>query len=728
MGAIREVRKRDNRVVPFDETKIADAIYKAIRSVGRGDRPLAQELAAAVTHFIEKKFPEGIPGIEDIQDQVETVLIETGNAEIAKAYILYRNKRSAVREVLQVRKPASEGPLDPSGGPQLVEDRGGVVPWSKSKIAAALIREADLEVDTAEEIASAVERKVFSSGIRRISTSLIRELVDNELFERGFGQKLRKQAPLGLPKYNLEQIIFGTDHKEGFTFPKTPLEVREFIAAQILEQYGLQEVFSPAVADAHREGRLHLHGLGDVIRFDRLRWDLKLPQAAGGISPGAGRLSAYSAEGPEGLEPLSPLEAAGGEGAEGAGSFLDLADLSRKLAHLAHFVAGEIVLSQPAGLLLDRTLGPGDEMARVEAVYGRLAELGMPPLGASRAGGVGLVLELDLAPAALPWLRALAERPPLSGPSLRLRLSRGDPSDRGFRAALEMAVALFGRGESIEFLPARAAPGREGGGAPRLCPAAAAITVNLPRAAFRSGSQRRGSIEREIEEVLEIAVRGHLERRRFLERLGANRENPLWDLLGRPADRRGRSLIALAGVEFPVSILGLNECVKFLTGHELHQDPRAKQAGLEIVEAMARKLNRDARGLGLRLVLREARSGGELGRLEESDRRRHPESEEIDRGRAAPAGSFSGAAGSRYSDGVRMHRSAPKDPLRRIEHLALFLELVVPGGLIDDSPELRSGGEELIQSLLEESLPCLWGGAGGPGSRPAATLPGGGGP
>src|SRR5262245_6170234 len=104
MGTIREVRKRDDRVVPFDETKIADAIYQAIRSVGRGDRSLAEELAQAVTHFLEKRFVGGIPGIEDIQDQVETVLIETGHAEIAKSYILYRNKRSALREALQVRK------------------------------------------------------------------------------------------------------------------------------------------------------------------------------------------------------------------------------------------------------------------------------------------------------------------------------------------------------------------------------------------------------------------------------------------------------------------------------------------------------------------------------------------------------------------------------------------------------------------------------------------------
>ena len=98
MGTIREVRKRDDRVVPFDRAKIADAIDKAISSVGSSNRPLAEELAAAVTHFLEQKFSDCLPGIEEIQDQVETVLMETGHVEIARAYILYRNKRAGMRD------------------------------------------------------------------------------------------------------------------------------------------------------------------------------------------------------------------------------------------------------------------------------------------------------------------------------------------------------------------------------------------------------------------------------------------------------------------------------------------------------------------------------------------------------------------------------------------------------------------------------------------------------
>ena len=68
MSKISVVQKRDGRLVPFNETKIADAIYKAALSVGGEDRFLAEELAGVVTLFLQKHYDKDIPSIEDIQD------------------------------------------------------------------------------------------------------------------------------------------------------------------------------------------------------------------------------------------------------------------------------------------------------------------------------------------------------------------------------------------------------------------------------------------------------------------------------------------------------------------------------------------------------------------------------------------------------------------------------------------------------------------------------------
>ncbi len=95
------VRKRDGRIVPFDREKIVEAIYKAVRAVGGSDRDRAVKLANEVTLLLFKNFFKkgSIPHVEEIQDTVEKVLIENGHAKVAKAYILYREKRRQAREL-----------------------------------------------------------------------------------------------------------------------------------------------------------------------------------------------------------------------------------------------------------------------------------------------------------------------------------------------------------------------------------------------------------------------------------------------------------------------------------------------------------------------------------------------------------------------------------------------------------------------------------------------------
>ncbi len=95
---IQKVRKRDGRIVPFEPQKIANAIYKALVSVDQGSREDAERLAAKVVSKTETEFKRTIPSVEDIQDEVETVLIEEEFNKAAKAYILYRKNRSEIRE------------------------------------------------------------------------------------------------------------------------------------------------------------------------------------------------------------------------------------------------------------------------------------------------------------------------------------------------------------------------------------------------------------------------------------------------------------------------------------------------------------------------------------------------------------------------------------------------------------------------------------------------------
>lgn len=94
----RSIRKRDGRIVEFNKNKIAAAIFKAAKAVGGEDQQLADELAEIVNQYLHKQLGTSIPAVEEVQDAVEKVLIETGHAKTAKAYILYRDRRTRLRE------------------------------------------------------------------------------------------------------------------------------------------------------------------------------------------------------------------------------------------------------------------------------------------------------------------------------------------------------------------------------------------------------------------------------------------------------------------------------------------------------------------------------------------------------------------------------------------------------------------------------------------------------
>jgi len=98
---IKFIRKRDGRVVPFETEKIEQAIENCFMASGtRKTQETAKELTAQVIAEVERdeNLPD-IPGVEQIQDTVERVLIEKGFVRSAKSYILYRAERSRVREM-----------------------------------------------------------------------------------------------------------------------------------------------------------------------------------------------------------------------------------------------------------------------------------------------------------------------------------------------------------------------------------------------------------------------------------------------------------------------------------------------------------------------------------------------------------------------------------------------------------------------------------------------------
>ena len=124
-----QVIRRNGTVVPFDSEKISIAMRKAFLAVS-GDKGNAsgrlRDQALALTQTVAAALARRLPAggsvhIEDIQDQVELALMRAGEHDVARAYVLYREKRAAERaskpsDALQIHVviDGSRTPLDPA--------------------------------------------------------------------------------------------------------------------------------------------------------------------------------------------------------------------------------------------------------------------------------------------------------------------------------------------------------------------------------------------------------------------------------------------------------------------------------------------------------------------------------------------------------------------------------------------------------------------------------------
>src|SRR3990167_11086413 len=97
---IKQVQKRNGQIVPFDIERVINAIHKAMIATGEGSFEEAEMVANSVYAElvrISKKHANFLPTVEGIQNSVEKQLMISEYIATAKAYILYREKRSALR-------------------------------------------------------------------------------------------------------------------------------------------------------------------------------------------------------------------------------------------------------------------------------------------------------------------------------------------------------------------------------------------------------------------------------------------------------------------------------------------------------------------------------------------------------------------------------------------------------------------------------------------------------
>lgn len=696
--AVEMVQKRDGRLAPFNKTKIADAIFKAAQAVGGDDRAMAEELTDLVTHFIEKDFKDKVPGIEDIQDLVERALIETGHTKTAKAYILYRDKRARIRTALQVRKRVKLN-SDTTDKALLVEagTREETTPWDRKKIALALQKEADIPFDIALEVASAVEKKIFASGISRISTSLIRELVDNELFDRGFSVKLEKQAIIGMPKYDIEQLIFSKNNENSNIATNNPEAINLAIAEHALKQYALKEVFSKDVAEMHLSGGVHLHDLGYPTRvycsshsLEYLKkYGLSLQNLDTSSAPAkhartlTGHLNTFLASmqayyaGALGVGYINIMYAPYLEG-------MDYEEMKQEAQHLIFSCSQSAFSRGGQTLFLDFNVHTGiPRYLRNIPAIGPSGKYTGKTYGdyALTARRVTLAM-LDV------WRAGDRDGHPFAFPKCDLHINSETFDDPEQYEILEYACRIasengapyfvFDRDEITLSACCRLRTTIEDNymiqhpESMRFC-GFQNVTINLPQAAYRAGKGNFEKLNKEIDRGIDIAINAHLQKKRFVKKLMSSAEMPLWEI-GKPA-MDGRPYVDLEKSTYIVGIIGLNECLQYMTGRELHEGDDMLKLGLRIISYMYFRVKEEGKKHGLKFSLEESPAESASRRLAKSDVRNYPQARELVKGDLSKDDCY-------YTNSIHLRADAPVDMVTRIAWQSKFHTLIESGAII----------------------------------------------
>lgn len=563
--------------------------------------------------------------------------------------------------------------------------------WNRQRIVDALLRETDIDAETARTISREVEKQIMASGIATLTTALIRELVDAKLLERGLEKAGRMHARLGFPLYDTKQLLL-LRNRENANVPHGPEGTNLILAEGIKKEYALHDVFSEDVGSAHAAGDLHLHGLGYIDRpysaFQSLeylkRYGLNLPHALTVAKPArhAEVLIAHMVRFGAVLQAhFAGVIAWDAVNISFAPYLTGLSDSDvRQVAQLLIYEFSQLTAARG-----------GQAMFTDIHLYWEIPErlAGCPAIG---PGGVptGNMLQ-DYQADAQRFARAIftvfqegdGSGRPFVFPRPIVHMSDRFFATEGHETFLEQICSVAAAKGNTCFLFDRCGEADQSK-APEKKPTAPEetdfptdrsfvlhnVTVNLPRLAYRE-KRGHGAFFTLLDEVMELAAKAHIQKRDFIEKLlSYGGQGPLALMTmqkdGHPYFRMDRT-VALIGM------VGLNELARIRTGKPLHQSEEARVFGLDVIEHMRKKASALSEACGMRFALGQSHAETTAHRFARLDLKYYsPEAGHFVRGNIARGEIY-------YTNSTHVDVSAAIDPLTRIRIEGLCHALIADG-------------------------------------------------
>lgn len=570
--------------------------------------------------------------------------------------------------------------------------------WDRQRIVDALLRETYVDIDTAREIAKEVEELIFTSKIKMITAPLVRELVDTKLIERGLEQARKMHTRLGMPLYDVDQLILHPN-KENANVPHGPEATNLTLAERIKKEYALLSVFSEEIADAHMRGDIHLHDLGFIDRpycsgqsLEYIkRFGLSLPNSIAMAKP---------AKHPEVLlahmvKFAAALQShfAGAIGWDAVNIFFApyLVGMSdRELEQLAQMMIFEFSQQAVArggqAIFTDLNLyweipkhfervpaiGPGGEMTgktysdyleESQRFAWALFDVFKEGDGSGRPFFfpkplVHITEKFFQTPRHMDFLYHISEVASEKGNTYYV-------FDRGETAKISECCRLSFKLEQSDFEDAQQ-PWRM-----RYC-ALQNVTLNLPRIAYLAKGDDTKLFSK-VTEFVELAVKAHLEKKQFIEKLLSLGEKGPLALLAMKRD--GIPYLRMDRASFLIGMVGLNELVQIHTGQEMHQSKQAFKFGLKVIAHMKLLVDKLSERHRMRFVLEQTPAESTAYRFAKLDLKYHsPKSGHIVKGDLSRGEVY-------YTNSTHLNVSAPINPIERVKQEGLFHPLIEAGAL-----------------------------------------------
>ncbi|RJQ51284.1 MAG: anaerobic ribonucleoside-triphosphate reductase [Actinobacteria bacterium] len=570
--------------------------------------------------------------------------------------------------------------------------------WNKQKIVDSLIKETGASAVLAEEIADAVERKIDESNLATITTSIIRELIDMELLERNLVMMHKKHSHLGLPMYDVEQIIMNANHENSNT-THNPESINLTIAEAILKEFALRKVFSEDIAQAHLVGDIHLHDLGFIVRpycgghsLEYIKkYGLALPNITSTSKP------AKHAEVLIGhmVKMASSLQShyAGAIGWEAVNVFFapylvgrsyeEIRQLAQMLIYEFNQLAGargsQVVFTDfnlywnvPKHFADTPAIGPGGQYTgKTYKEYEKEAQ-------AFLKGMFEVYLEGDAMGKTFvfpkPLLHINEEFFKTAGHEEFLELACQVASKQG------ITYFVFDRGDEVTVSQCCRLKLRlnesdlDEAKTPEKMRFSALqnITINLPRIAFKAQGNDQ-LLFTELNKALEIVAKAHLQKKKFIgDLLDLGITGPLGMLC---QSKNGDRYLRLDRLTYLAGLLGLNEMVEAHMGQELHESDEALKFGLKVVSHMNLKCRQLSDLYGVKMVLEESPAESSGYRLAKLDMKYYPEQT-----RRVIKGSLKNGL-YYYTNSVHLAVDADIDYIDRVEVQSRFHPLIEAGAI-----------------------------------------------